>query len=206
MRVFAQSVGAGRALVAAPSSFGSPANPQAAALQVDQFHRRVALFFLIGVTLLATGCANYRLGTGATPLFRTLYVEPVANRTLLPQSQALLSTRVRESFARDARVQLVNSAGAADASLVIVINDYHRDVAAVREGDTGLARKFNVTLGATCTLRDNRTGKAIFENRPISAVREVFTDSGQLQSEYQTLPLLADALAAKVVHTALDTW
>jgi hypothetical protein len=156
--------------------------------------------------LLATGCANYRLGTGATPLFRTLYVEPVANKTLLPQSQALLSTRVRESFARDARVQLVNSAGAADASLVIVINDYHRDVAAVREGDTGLARKFNVTLGATCTLRDNRTGKAIFENRPISAVREVFTDSGQLQSEYQTLPLLADALAAKVVHTALDTW
>jgi hypothetical protein len=168
--------------------------------------RSLSVISFVFLAIVGGGCANYRLGTGATPSFRTLYVEPVANQTLLPQSQPLLSTRLRESFARDARVQLANSAGAADATLHIVINDYHREVAAVREGDTGLARKFNVTLGALCTLRDNRTGKAIFENRPISAVREVFTDSGQLQAEYQTLPLLADALAAKVVHTALDVW
>ena len=168
--------------------------------------RLPSFFALMLVTLVASGCANYRLGTGNTPTFRTLYVEPVGNKTLLPQSQPLLSTRLRESFARDARVQLANSAGDADATLHIVINDYRREVAAVREGDTGLARKFNVTLGALCTLRDNRSGKAIFENRPITAVREVFTDSGQLQAEYQTLPLLADALAAKVVHNALDVW
>ncbi|MGH7959229.1 MAG: LPS assembly lipoprotein LptE, partial [Opitutaceae bacterium] len=135
-----------------------------------------------------------------------LYVEPVANKTLVPQSQPLLSTRLRETFARDARVQLTNSAAGADATLVVVINDYHRDIAAVREGDTGLARKFNITLGATCSLRDNRTGQPIFEDRPVTAVREVFTDSGQQQSEYQALPLLAEALATKVVHIALDVW
>jgi hypothetical protein len=174
------------------------------------FNVRAAAFragVLLALALVFTaGCANYQLGTGSTPSFRTLYVEPVANKTLLPQSQPLLSTRLRESFARDARVQLTNSASAADATLVVVINDYHREIAAVREGDTGLARKFNVTLGASCTLRDNRTGRTLFENRPITAVREVFTDSGQLQAEYQTLPLLADALATKVVHTALDIW
>lgn len=164
------------------------------------------LVIVAGCLLITAGCANYRLGTGSTPSFRTLYVEPVANKTLLPQSQPLVSTRLRENFIRDARVQVTNSTEAADATLVVVINDYHRDVAAVREGDTGLARKFNVTLGATCTLRDNRTGRPIFENRPVSVVREVFTDSGQLQAEYQTLPLLAEALAAKVVHTALDVW
>lgn len=164
------------------------------------------LWLLAAVLAFATGCAHYQLGTGAKPAFRTLYVEPVANRTMLPQSQPLLSTRLRETFARDARVSLVNAAAGADATLTVVIHDYHRDIAAVREGDTGLARKFNVTLGALCTLRDNRTGRMIFENRPITAVREVFTDSGQLQSEYQTLPLLADALALKVAHAALDVW
>ena len=156
--------------------------------------------------LITTGCANYQLGTGSTPSFRTIYIEPVANKTLLPQSQPLVTTRLRESFARDPRVQLTNSAASADATLVVVINDYHRDIAAVREGDTGLAREFNVTLGATCTLRDNRTGRAIFEQRPVTAVREVFTDTGQLQAEYQALPLLAEALATKVVHIALDVW
>ncbi len=155
---------------------------------------------------LLGGCANYRLGTGGTPAFRTLYVEPVVNKTLLPQAQALLSTRIRETFARDGRVQLVNSAAGADATLSLTVDSYRREIAAVREGDTGLARKFNVTLGATCSLRDNRGNRPIFENRAVSAVREVFTDSGQLQAEYQTLPLLADALAAKIAHAALDVW
>ena len=163
--------------------------------------------FLVALCLLlGAGCANYQLGTGSPPAFRSLYVEPVVNKTLVPQSQPLLSTRLRESFARDARVQLANSSAGSDATLLVVISDYRRDIAAVREGDTGLARKFNVTLGATCTLRDNRTGRAIFENRPVTAVREVFTDSGQLQAEYQSLSLLAEALAARVVHTALDVW
>ncbi|MES2694626.1 MAG: LPS assembly lipoprotein LptE [Verrucomicrobiota bacterium] len=168
--------------------------------------RFCALGFALTFALFVTGCANYQLGTGGTPSFRTLYIEPVANKTMLPQSQPLLSTRLRETFARDGRVSLAPSSNGADATLTVVINDYHRDVAAVREGDTGLARKFNLTLGATCTLKDNRTGKFIFENRPISAIREAFTDSGQLQSEYQTLPLLAEALATKVAHAALDVW
>lgn len=164
-------------------------------------------FILAAIGFLSlTGCANYQLGTGSALSFRTLYVEPVANKTMLPQSQALVSTRVRETFARDGRVQLTNSSAGTDATLTIVLNEYRRDIAAVREDDTGLARKFNVTLGALCTLRDNRSGKVLFENRPVNAVREVFTDSGQLQSEYQTLPLLAEALAAKITHTALDVW
>ncbi|MSU64935.1 MAG: hypothetical protein EXS38_02265 [Opitutus sp.] len=155
---------------------------------------------------LTAGCAHYRLGTGAAPAFRTLYIEPVANRTLLPQSQALLSTRLRESFARDHRVALANSAETADATLSIVVTEYRREVSADRENDTGLARKFNITLGVTCALRDNRAGKTLFEGRPVSAMRGVFTDSGQLQTEYQTLALLAEALAGKVVHAALDVW
>lgn len=157
------------------------------------------------VCLLFASCANYQLGAGGTPGFRTLYVEPVANQTLLPQAQPLLSTHLREHFARDGRVQLANSADSADAILVVTIGEYRREVAAVREGDTGLARKFNVTLGATCTLR-KRGGEIVFQNRPVSAIREAFTDSGLLQSEYQTLPLLAEALAGKVVHAALDVW
>jgi Lipopolysaccharide-assembly len=158
------------------------------------------------VLALASGCSNYRLGTGAVPGFRTLHVEPVANQAALPQAQAIVSTQLREAFARDARVQLARSAAAADATLTVTIGGLHREIAAVREGDTGLARKFNVTLAATCTLRDTRSGRVIFENRPISAMREVFTDGGQLQSEYQTLPLLAEALAAKILHAALDVW
>jgi hypothetical protein len=162
------------------------------------------------VTLLALGasCSHYQLGTGAEGklAFHTLYVAPVENKTLLPQAREIVSTQIREVVARDARISLANSAESADATLTVVITDYHRDVATVREGDTGLARKFNLNLTAACTLRDNRAGKNLFERRPVTAQREAFTDSGQLQSEYQTLPLLAESLAQKISHAALDAW
>ncbi|MES1167459.1 MAG: LPS assembly lipoprotein LptE [Pseudomonadota bacterium] len=152
------------------------------------------------------GCSHYQLGTGGTLAFRTVYAAPIENRTLLPQAHALVSTALREEFLRDGRVALVDSPGQADVTLTLTLTDYHRDVATVRPGDTGLARKFALTLGATVTLHDNRTGKDLFVQRPVDAVRDAYTDGGQLQSEYQDLPLLAGVLAKKVAHAALDVW
>jgi hypothetical protein len=163
----------------------------------------VGLFF---AALCFAGCSHYQLGTAGRPGFTTLYVTPVANHTLLPQAQALVSTELREALQQDGRVHLVNSPAGADATLTVVIRDYHRDIRAVREDDTGLARKFSLTLGTACTLRDNRTGRDLFADRLVSVSRDAFTDGGQLQSEYQVLPLLAEALAQKVSHTVLDVW
>lgn len=172
--------------------------------------KHVRLLFAVGLVVTAAflaGCSHYRLGTGGGQLaFRTLYVQPVENKTMLPQASALLSTQLRQVLLRDGRVTLVNSPESADATLSVVIHDYHRDVAAVREDDTGLARKFNLVLAARCTLRDNRASKPIFSDRNLTAIREGFTDGGQLQSEYQTLPLLAESLSGKIAHAALDVW
>ena len=155
-----------------------------------------------------SACSHYQLGTGAEGKlsFRTIYVAPVENKSHAPQIRELVTTQLREAFARDPRITLADSPTSADAILTVALTDYRRDIASAREDDTGLARKFNVTLTATATLRDNRSGKIFFDRRPVSAVREIFTDSGQIQSEYQVLPLLADALAAKLTHAALDVW
>ena len=168
--------------------------------------RRLAFGLLPLAVALLGACSHYQLGTGGQLTFTTLYVEPVANKTMLPQAQAILSTQLREAFLRDGRVTLVNSPQGADATLKVALTDYHREVATVQKDDTGLARKFVLTLGASCSLRDNRTDKVLFENRPVSTHRDAFTDGGQLQSEYQTLPLLAESLGGKVAHAVLDVW
>ena len=79
-------------------------------------------------------------------------------------------------------------------------------VTASQSTDTGQARKFDVTLNAEASLRDNRQNKFLFEKRPVQAVREVFTDSGQLQSEYNNVPVLAETLAKNILSTTLDVW
>lgn len=163
-----------------------------------------------GGTLLAlcilAGCAHYRLGTGAQPAFTTLYVAPVRNRAMVPQAEAILSASLREALLRDGRVQLVDSPADADATLRVTLTGYRREMVAANPVDTGLARKFALHLQATCSLIDNRTRQPYFTNRPITVTRDAFTDSGQLQAEYQTLPLLAQALAGRVAHTVLDVW
>jgi outer membrane lipopolysaccharide assembly protein LptE/RlpB len=168
---------------------------------------RRPLALLAGLTLatLLGGCAHYRLGTGSAPAFRSVHIAPVDSRLALPQAAALLSTRLREAVLRDARVELRPDSGA-EAALTVTLVDYRREIAAARADDTGLARKFNVTLTAACTLRDPRTGRATWTDRRISVRREMFTDSGQLQAEYQALALLTEALAARITSDLVETW
>jgi hypothetical protein len=172
---------------------------------------------LLAAAFLAQGCSHYRLGAGPAPSFETLYVEPAKNKTHIAQSQALLSTMIREAFIRDGRVSVVDSDSDADATLEVTLVTYKRVNAANREDDIGLARKFTLHLAASCTLRDNRTGKMLFDGRQIEVQREAFTDNGlglvpfgtsndQLQSEYNTFPLLASALSDRVTHAVLDVW
>ncbi len=164
------------------------------------------LLFPTLLLLALASCSHYRLGTDAQPAFRTLHVEPVAVSALIPQSKALFTTQVRETFIRDGRVTLVNDPESADATLLITVRHYDREVATVRPGDTGLARKFVVILRADATLYDRRSGKNLFIQRPITVKRELFTDSGQGQAEYQLLPLLAADLADQARHAVLDVW
>lgn len=166
-------------------------------------------YFLLCITglLLFSGCSNYHLGTGAHVSFHTLYVAPVVNESNLPQAVAPVSTQLREAFLRDARVILVNTPEEADATLTVHLVKYERLARTRETADTGLARKFDVTLNAEATLRDNRDNKLLLQNRKVQATRQVFTDNGQqLQAEYQNVPLLAETLAKNVLGATLDVW
>ena len=159
-----------------------------------------------GAAILLTACSSYQLGTGTKPKFSTLFIAPVASEAMIPQAQALVTTQLREAFIRDGRVALANSPEAADAVLRVTLTGYDRAVAVSLATDTGLARRFNVDLRAKATLTDSRTKQAWFAQRPLTAQRGVFTDSGLIPSEYQALPLLAEQLAGETVHAVLDTW
>lgn len=166
---------------------------------------RLLLLGAIAVIGLAS-CSHYRLGTEAALSFTTLHVAVVKADTLLPQATALVTTELREAFIKDGRVRLVDSADDADATLTVTLDDYARGVAVTRADDTGLARRFDLALHARATLTDQRARKDLFAGRAFVVKRGAFTDSGQLQSEYQTLPLLAAQLAEQVRKATLEVW
>lgn len=168
--------------------------------------RLAVLASLAALALGLVSCANYHLGTGAEPRFQTLHVTIVKSDVLLPQAVALVTTQVREAFIKDGRVRLVDSAAEADAELTLTLEEYRREQTVARADDTGLARRYDLVLQARASLLDRREKKIVFANQPLKVTRGVFTDSGQLQSEYQALPLLAEQLAERALHAMLDTW
>lgn len=161
---------------------------------------------LFGLCALMTSCSHYQLGTGAKLKFSSLYIAPVANKAMIPQAQAIMTTQLREAFIRDGRVSLVNSPDGADAVLTVTLIGYDRTVAVALASDTGLARRFDLALQAHATLTDNGHKKTYFADRPLTATRGVFTDSGLVSAEYETLPLLAEQLASEALHAVLDAW
>jgi hypothetical protein len=156
--------------------------------------------------LALTGCAGYRLGTGATPKFTTLFVAPVGSDVILPQARAELTTRLREAFIRDGRVRLTDSAESADAVLKVTIANYSREVVVSRTDDTGLGRRFDVTLQARASLLSNRQPQPWFTDRVLEARRGAMADSGLVPAEHQLLPILGESLATEAVRAVLDTW
>src|SRR4051794_21271047 len=110
--------------------------------------------FLGAITLFLSGCAHYQLGTQGKLSFSTLYVDTIDDAANVPQATALVTTQIREAFLHDGRVTLVRSPELADATLKVRLTHYGRTVTTVLPGDTGLARKFDLTLNALCSLHD----------------------------------------------------
>lgn len=171
------------------------------------------------VLLISTACSNYRLGTGVERDFESIFIPPVETAGKLPQASAILTTRIRETFIRDGRIRVVNTAEDADVVLTVKVGDYSRRALTGTPGDSGLARSIGITLATTATLSDPAGEKVWFKDRAITVERQVFTDDGtpplsatflqpvqQTQAEYQLVPQLAEPLAERLMGAVLDTW
>ena len=169
--------------------------------------KRLAVALGLVLVVFLSGCANYQLGTGTASFeFQSIYVAPVSNESSAPQIVGPVSRAVRNQFVADGRLSLSPTPDSADLAIDIVLTSYLRDFTAVLPNDTALARKFEITLVAKCTLHDQRLGKVLFTDREIRVTRQIFVDDGQNPAEFQVIPQLADQLADRIAHAVLDVW
>ena len=183
--------------------------------------RLAASVVLLSFAILGAACSHYRLGTGASRDFDSIFIAAVDTNAVIPQSAGLLTTQIREAFIKDARLRVVNTPDEADAILTISLKNLRRDTLTSLPSDSGLARTFGLVLEASATLRDVKGEKTWFADRALRVERQIFTNDGtsiatpsgpflvpqqQTQAEYTIVPTLGEELAAKAKSAVLDTW
>ena len=153
--------------------------------------------------IIFQSCASYQAGDGSSLPFTSIQVNPVRNQSQAPQITQVLNHDLRESFIHSGRVTVENGA---NTQLNVTLTGYDRDNIATNSQDTGLARKYALTLSATCDLVRTGEDAAYFNNRPVTVTVDIFLDSGQTRSETNAIPLLSKKLAAAIANEVLQTW
>ena len=154
--------------------------------------------------LFFQSCSHYQAGDGSSLPFSTLKLSPIINRSQAPQITQVLNHDLRQAFIQSGRV-VIESDGA-DAQLNVTLTRYDRENIATNSQDTGLARKYALTLQATCELTRSGSNSAYFSNRPVSVTLDIFLDSGQTRAETNAIPLLSKKLAEAIANEVLQTW
>ncbi|MBH53680.1 MAG: hypothetical protein CMI18_04970 [Opitutaceae bacterium] len=158
----------------------------------------------LALGLLLVGCAHYQPGNGSTLGFKSIEIEAVKNQSMAPQANQVLNHDLRETFIQSGKVSVESTN--AHALLKVVLTDFDRETITTNSRDTGLARKYTLSLSADCTLIDQIENVAFFENRTVSAKLDVYLDSGQTRSETIALPLLSKKLAESIEQEVLQAW
>ena len=151
-----------------------------------------------------SGCTSYQAGDGSSAPFSTLQINPVVNQSQAPQANQVLNHDIREAFIRSGKVHL-DSAGA-DTQLNVTLTKYERQTIATNSQDTGLARKYELTLTASCDLINLTESSPYFSTREVTATVDIFLDAGQTQAETTAIPLLSKKLAEAIAKEVLQVW
>lgn len=171
-------------------------------------HRQLApIWAILGLTLLGllSACSHYYLGRSTPPPFSTLAILAVENDSFAPQIQAALSDQLVRTFVSDGTVKIV-PAGEAEATLSVIVTNFDQSLSATRESDTALARSYDLTLGAVCTLTNNQTRTTLLDQALVSTTLNLQVESNFIDVQYQAMPALARNLAQKIRDRILNAW
>ncbi|MDR1458224.1 MAG: LPS assembly lipoprotein LptE [Puniceicoccales bacterium] len=156
--------------------------------------------------LLLAGCTStYHLGKSEPLPFESICVKIVGNESFVPQIQALITRKLGDGFARDSRLVLSGETDA-DAILNVVVLASDQKTSATSSSDTELASYLAISLRATCSLIDGKTGREYFTNEVVSVEMDLLSDGNYSSRRYQVMPKLCDELVNKIVNLVGHPW
>jgi outer membrane lipopolysaccharide assembly protein LptE/RlpB len=168
--------------------------------------KRLALTALLGIGLglLTSGCAGYRLGSMLPPDIKTVFVPTFINKTSEPQLEVQTTQSMIQELQRDGSLRVVNE-DQADVTLTVTLRSYRIEPVSYRSTERTTAREYRIVLQAAMVLT-RRNGTVVVDNPNITG-DYVFPVAGDLSSsKLRGLPDAAADLAHNIIEKVVEYW
>ncbi len=136
------------------------------------------ILLLIPLTLLGCGYTPVALGPGIG--VKTLFIEPMDNRTAEPFLDRLVTNSLIERFGRDSRLTLVKNRNIAEAILAGSVNSYSRSSVSYDKKDK--IREYRSIMTVNASLRRVADNKILWKDN-VSWTEESMNRSDRSKQE-----------------------
>jgi hypothetical protein len=163
--------------------------------------------FLIAVfgSLFLFGCAGYKLGGSQPKGIKTVYVEPIVNKSgeTAIEIQAMAALRQRIQF--DGRTTLVNKREDADGIISVTLTGFSISAIAFRKDQKTTAEQYRLRVKAISKLTDRKTQKVLSESDTYGET--VFSFQSDLTtSKRNAVPQAMQELSKFILDDLLERW
>lgn len=161
---------------------------------------------LISASLLASGCAGYRVGSMLPGDVKTVIVPTFVNRTSEPLLEVDTTQAVIEEFQRDGSLRVVGNINEADAILEVVLIDYRIQPVSFRKDVRTAAQQYRAFITANMVLR-RTSDQSVLVEAPRVQGNFVFDVVGDLtSSKLLANPRAAADLGYNMVQRMVEYW
>ncbi len=158
------------------------------------------LLTLLLLPLVLFGCGYTPVALGPGIGVKTLFIEPLDNRTAEPFLESLLTNSLIERFGRDSRLTLVKHRKDAEAILNGTISSYNRK--AISYNRTDDIREYRSTMRINATLRRVTDGKILWKDSVSWTEESMNNEDRSVQADNETIAIqsISERVAEQLYH------
>jgi hypothetical protein len=157
------------------------------------------------VILLLSGCLGYQLGGSRPEDIHSVHIAPVLNRSSESSIELEVTKALRARIQFDGRMQLRNSADAADAIIDVTITKSSVTPIAFRSDIGTTAQLYRLRIDAVATLKDAETGEILSSSETYGEATFPF-ESDLTSSKRNAHPRAAEDITRFLIDDLIERW
>ena len=150
---------------------------------------------------------GYHVGSISKADYHSVAVLTFQNRTPHPEPglESQITGAIIKRLQADGTLR-VESQDNADIVLTGKITQYHRAPLRFMRDITSVPREYRITIAAKIEAHNGRTGAVVLKPTVVTGSADTFIGVDLQSADFQTIPLVADNLARRIVSLLAESW